>query len=118
MIDQEELLLYMEDQMIVIAFSLCLGFSALHEDLYSTKDKKEKEYSLSKESEQSDHPPLVSEEDISVSYSSLHEGTPRAEAEISVAEYLQQAHKDQVEAKFSGKPQELPEDSSAAQEYL
>ncbi|XP_066487714.1 ankyrin-2 isoform X5 [Tiliqua scincoides] len=94
------------------------GFSALHEDLYNTKDKKEEEHSLSKDSEQSDHPPLVSEEDISVSYSSLHEGTPRAEAEISVAEYLQQAHKVQVEAKFSGKLHELPEDSSAAQEYF
>uniref|UniRef100_A0A670ZNW5 Ankyrin 2 n=1 Tax=Pseudonaja textilis TaxID=8673 RepID=A0A670ZNW5_PSETE len=49
------------------------GFSALHEDLCSTKDKKEEEYSFSKDSEQSDHPPLVSEEDLSLSCSPLHE---------------------------------------------
>ncbi|XP_054845596.1 ankyrin-2 [Eublepharis macularius] len=94
------------------------GFSALREDLYSTKDQKEEERSLSKDSEQSDQPPLVSEEDISVSYSSLHEGTPRTEAEVPVAELLRQAHRDRAEAEFSGKPRELPEDSFAAQEYF
>ncbi|XP_015266493.1 PREDICTED: ankyrin-2 [Gekko japonicus] len=94
------------------------GFSALHEDLHSTKDQKEEEHSLSKDSEQSDQPPLVSEEDISVSYSSFHEGTSRAEAEIPVAELLRQAHRDRVEAELSGKPHELPEDSSATQEYF
>lgn len=102
----------------MIGFILPLGFSALHEDLHSTKVQKEEEHSLSKDSEQSDQPPLVSEEDISVSYSSLHEGTPRAEAEIPVAELLRQAHRDRVEAEFSGKPLELPEDSSVTQEYL
>ncbi|XP_060102884.1 ankyrin-2 isoform X9 [Heteronotia binoei] len=94
------------------------GFSALHEDLHSTTHQKEEERSLSKDSEQSDQPPLVSEEDISVSYSSLHEGTPKAEAEIPVAELLRQAHRDRVEAEFSGKPHELPEDSSTTQEYF
>ncbi|XP_042326247.1 ankyrin-2 [Sceloporus undulatus] len=79
------------------------GFSALHEDLYSTTVKKEEEHSFSKDSEQSDHPPLVSEEDISVSYSPLHEGTPRAEAEVSVVELLRQV---------SGNPDMLTEDSS------
>lgn len=98
-------------------FTLLLEFSALREDLSRTRDKKE-DHSFSKDSEQSDHPPLVSEEDISVSFSSLHEGTPRAEAEICVAEVLRQAHKDRVEAEFSGKPHELPEDSSATQESL
>ncbi|XP_067324762.1 ankyrin-2 isoform X14 [Anolis sagrei] len=96
------------------------GFSALHEDLYSTRDKKEEEHSFSKDSEQSDHhPPLVSEEDLSVSYSPLHEGTPRVEAEVSVVELLRQTHKDRVEAEFSGKPDMLTEDSSAVtQEYF
>ncbi|XP_062992174.1 ankyrin-2 [Elgaria multicarinata webbii] len=95
------------------------GFSALHEDLYSTRDKKEEEHSFSKDSEQSDQPPLVSEEDISVSYSSFHEGTPRAEADVSVVELLRQAHKDRVEAEFSGKPHALTEDLSAVtQEYF
>uniref|UniRef100_A0A8D2L5W0 Ankyrin 2 n=1 Tax=Varanus komodoensis TaxID=61221 RepID=A0A8D2L5W0_VARKO len=95
------------------------GFSALHEDLSSTRDKKEEELSFSKDSEQSDHPPLVSEEDISVSYSSFHEGTPRAEADVSVVELLRQAHKDRVETEFSGKTHALIEDSSAVtQEYF
>uniref|UniRef100_A0A8D0HQ98 Ankyrin 2 n=1 Tax=Sphenodon punctatus TaxID=8508 RepID=A0A8D0HQ98_SPHPU len=95
------------------------GFSALHEDLYSTRYKKEEEHSVSKDSELYDHPPLVSEEDISVSYSSFHEGTPRTEtADLSVAELLRQAHKERVQADFSGKPQDMPEDSSAAQEYF
>ncbi|XP_072857836.2 ankyrin-2 isoform X3 [Pogona vitticeps] len=95
------------------------GFSALHEDLYSTRDKKEVEHSFSKDSEQSDHPPLVSEEDISVSYSSLHEGTPRVEADVSVVEVLRQAHKDRVEAEFSGKLHTLTEDSSTpTEEYF
>nr|XP_060635053.1 ankyrin-2 isoform X21 [Anolis sagrei ordinatus] len=96
------------------------GFSALHEDLYSTRDKKEEEHSFTKDSEQSDHhPPLVSEEDLSVSYSPLHEGTPRVEAEVSVVELLRQTHKDRVEAEFSGKPDMLTEDSSAVtQEYF
>ncbi|XP_077156675.1 ankyrin-2 isoform X45 [Paroedura picta] len=94
------------------------GFSALHEDLHSTKDQKEEEHSFSKENKQSDQPPLVSEEDISVSCSSLHEGTPRAEAEVPVAELLRQVHRDRAEAEFSGKPHELPEDSSTTQEYF
>ncbi|XP_026524503.1 ankyrin-2-like isoform X2 [Notechis scutatus] len=94
------------------------GFSALHEDLCSTKDKKEEEYSFSKDSEQSDHPPLVSEEDLSLSCSPLHEGTSKAEAEVSVVELLHQIQKDHVKAEFSGKPHELTEDSPTSQEYV
>nr|XP_028601136.1 ankyrin-2 isoform X25 [Podarcis muralis] len=94
------------------------GFSALREDLYSTRDKKEEEHSFSKDSEPSDHPPLVSEEDISVSYSPLHDGTPRGEAELSITELLRQAHKERVEAEFSGKSHAPPEDSSTTQEYF
>ncbi|XP_013931807.1 PREDICTED: ankyrin-2 [Thamnophis sirtalis] len=94
------------------------GFSALHEDLCSTKDKKEEEYSFSKDSEPSDHPPLVSEEDLSLSCSPLHEGTSKAEAEVSVVELLHQIQKDHVKAEFSGKPHELTEDSSTTQEYV
>uniref|UniRef100_A0A8C5S3Y3 Ankyrin 2 n=1 Tax=Laticauda laticaudata TaxID=8630 RepID=A0A8C5S3Y3_LATLA len=94
------------------------GFSALHEDLCSTKDKKEEEYSFSKDSEQTDHPPLVSEEDLSLSCSPLHEGTPKAEAEVSVVELLHQIQKDHVKAEFSGKPHELTEESPTTQEYV
>ncbi|CAM5107308.1 unnamed protein product [Eretmochelys imbricata] len=90
------------------------GFSALQEELYSPRHKKEEEHY--KESEPSDHPPIVSEEDTSVSYSSFQEGTPRTETDTSVAELLRQAHKERVQAEFSGKLQDLPEDSSAAQQ--
>uniref|UniRef100_A0A8C3XX49 Ankyrin 2 n=1 Tax=Chelydra serpentina TaxID=8475 RepID=A0A8C3XX49_CHESE len=90
------------------------GFSALQEELFSPRHKKEEEHY--KESEPSDHPPIVSEEDTSVSYSSFQEGTPRTETDMSVAELLRQAHKERVQAEFSGKPQDLPEDSSAAQQ--
>ncbi|XP_039194229.1 ankyrin-2 isoform X35 [Crotalus tigris] len=93
------------------------GFSALHEDLCSTKDKKE-EYSFSKDSEPSDHPPLVSEEDLSLSCSLLHEGTSKAEAEVSMVELLHQIQKDHVKAEFSGKPHELTEDLPTTQEYV
>ncbi|XP_067414758.1 ankyrin-2 isoform X5 [Emydura macquarii macquarii] len=90
------------------------GFSALQEELYSPRHKKEEEHY--KDKEPSDHPPIVSEEDTSVSYSSFQEGTPRTETDISVAELLRQTHQERVLAEFSGKPQDLPGDSSAAQQ--
>ncbi|NWI69007.1 ANK2 protein, partial [Todus mexicanus] len=95
------------------------GFSALPEELYSSRQKREEQHRLCKDSEPGEHPPVVSEEDVSVSYSPFQDSTPRSEAEVSMAELLRQAHKEQVEAEFSGKPQELPENPSASQqEYL
>uniref|UniRef100_A0A8B9RWS3 Ankyrin 2 n=1 Tax=Accipiter nisus TaxID=211598 RepID=A0A8B9RWS3_9AVES len=84
------------------------GFSALQEELYSSRHKQE-EHRISKDSELTEHPPIVSEEDVSVSYSPFQDSTPRSEAEVSMAELLRQAHKEQVEAEFSGKPQDVPE---------
>lgn len=56
---------------------------------------------------------------MSVSYSPFQDSTPRSEAEVSMAEILRQAHKEQVKAEFSGKPQDVPEKRSASpQEYL
>ncbi|KAM8808700.1 ankyrin-2 [Eudromia elegans] len=89
------------------------GFSALQEEVYSTRHKKE-EHQLSKDSDPSEHPPIVSEEDASVSYSPFQDSTPRSEAELSMAELLRQAHKEQVQAEFSGKPQNVSEKPSAA----
>ncbi|NWX84613.1 ANK2 protein, partial [Nothoprocta pentlandii] len=95
------------------------GFSALQEELYSTRNKKEHHPQLSKDSDPSEHPPIVSEEDVSVSYSPFQDSTPRSEAELSMAELLRQAHKEQVQAEISGKPQSVSEKPSAAsqQEY-
>lgn len=95
------------------------GFSALPEELYSSRHKQEEQHRISKDSEPTEHPPIVSEEDVSVSYSPFQDSTPRSEAEVSMAELLRQAHKEQVEAEFSGKPQDVPEKPSASQhEYL
>ncbi|NXX90319.1 ANK2 protein, partial [Centropus bengalensis] len=91
------------------------GFSALPEELYSSRHKKEVQQRISKDSDPSEHPPIVSEEDVSVSYSPFPDSTPRSEADGSMAELLRQAHKEQVEAEFSGKPQGLPQNPSASQ---
>ncbi|NXN01083.1 ANK2 protein, partial [Sylvia borin] len=94
------------------------GFSALQEEVYSSRHKQEQQR-LSKDGEPTEHPPLVSEEDVSVSYSPFQDSTPRSEAEVSMAELLRQAHKEQVEAEFSGKPQDVPgKPSVSQQEYF
>ncbi|KAM9580715.1 ankyrin-2 isoform 5-T5 [Guaruba guarouba] len=95
------------------------GFSALQEEVCSLRFKREEHHRISKDSEPTEHPPLVSEEDGSVSYSPFQDSTPRSDAEVSMAELLRQAHKEQVQAEFSGKPQDVPEKSSASsQEYF
>ncbi|KAM9295066.1 ankyrin-2 [Morus bassanus] len=95
------------------------GFSALQEELYSSRHKQEEQHRISKDSEPTEHPPIVSEEDVSVSYSPFQDSTPRSEAEVSMAELLRQARKEQVEADFSGKLQDVPEKPSASQhEYF
>ncbi|XP_066040914.1 ankyrin-2 isoform X6 [Chamaea fasciata] len=91
------------------------GFSALQEEVYSSRHKQEQQR-VSKDGEPTEHPPLVSEEDVSVSYSPFQDTTPRSEAEVSMAELLRQAHKEQVEAEFSGKPQDVPGKPSASQQ--
>ncbi|NXS33988.1 ANK2 protein, partial [Pomatostomus ruficeps] len=91
------------------------GFSALQEEVYSSRHKQGQQRT-SKDSEPTEHPPLVSEEDVSVSYSPFQDSTPRSEADVSMAELLRQAHKEQVEAEFSGKPQDVPGKPSASQQ--
>ncbi|XP_031966139.1 ankyrin-2-like isoform X42 [Corvus moneduloides] len=91
------------------------GFSALQEEVHSSRHKQEQQR-VSKDSEPTEHPPLVSEEDVSVTYSPFQDSTPRSEAEVSMAELLRQAHKEQVEAEFSGKPQDVPGKPSASQQ--
>ncbi|XP_041882703.1 ankyrin-2-like isoform X5 [Corvus kubaryi] len=91
------------------------GFSALQEEVHSSRHKQEQQR-VSTDSEPTEHPPLVSEEDVSVTYSPFQDSTPRSEAEVSMAELLRQAHKEQVEAEFSGKPQDVPGKPSASQQ--
>ena len=57
--------------------------------------------------------------DISVGYSTFQDGIPKSEGDGSATELLPQTQKEQVQRDFSGKMQDLPEESSLEQqEYL
>uniref|UniRef100_A0A2I2ZQ73 Ankyrin 2 n=1 Tax=Gorilla gorilla gorilla TaxID=9595 RepID=A0A2I2ZQ73_GORGO len=96
------------------------GFSVLQEELCTAQHKQKEEQAVSKESETCDHPPIVSEEDISVGYSTFQDGVPKTEGDSSATALFPQTHKDQVQQDFSGKMQDLPEESSLEyqQEYF
>ncbi|XP_065401444.1 ankyrin-2 isoform X19 [Macaca fascicularis] len=96
------------------------GFSVLQEELCTAQHKQKEEQALSKESETCDHPPIVSEEDISVGYSTFQDGIPKTEGDSSATALFPQTHKEQVQQDFSGKMQDLPEESSLEyrQEYF
>uniref|UniRef100_A0A8C2T2S6 Ankyrin 2 n=1 Tax=Coturnix japonica TaxID=93934 RepID=A0A8C2T2S6_COTJA len=94
------------------------GFSVLQEELYSSRLKPEERHRISKDSDPTEHPPIVSEEDVSVSYSPFQDSTPRSEGELSMAELLRQTHKEQVEAELSGKPQDVVETTFSQREHL
>ncbi|XP_055443980.1 ankyrin-2 isoform X13 [Bubalus kerabau] len=92
------------------------GFSVLQEELCTAQHKQKEEHAASKEDEASDHPPIVSEEDISVGYSTLQDGIPKTEGNGSATELLPQTHKEQVQQAFLGKMQDLPEETSLEQQ--
>lgn len=92
------------------------GFSVLQEELCTAQHKQKEEHAASKEDEVSDHPPIVSEEDISVGYSTFQDGIPKTEGDGSATELLPQTQKEQVQQDFSGKMQDLPEESSLEQQ--
>ncbi|XP_042553505.1 ankyrin-2 isoform X3 [Dipodomys spectabilis] len=91
------------------------GFSVLPEELCTARHKQKEEQAVSKENESYDHPPIVSEEDISGGYSTFQDCTPKAEVDPSEPVLSPQVHKEQVQQDFSGKMQDLPEDR---QEYF
>ncbi|XP_078222743.1 ankyrin-2 isoform X6 [Callithrix jacchus] len=96
------------------------GFSVLQEELCTAQHKQKEEQAVSKESETCDHPPIVSEEDISVGYSTFQDGIPKTEGDSPATALFPQTHKEQVQQDFSGKMQDLPEESSLEyqQEYF
>ncbi|KAL0594381.1 Ankyrin-2 [Plecturocebus cupreus] len=96
------------------------GFSVLQEELCTAQHKQKEEQAVSKESETCDHPPIVSEEDISVGYSTFQDGIPKTEGDSSATALFPPTHKEQVQQDFSGKMQDLPEESSLEyqQEYF
>ncbi|XP_073748253.1 ankyrin-2 isoform X35 [Callorhinus ursinus] len=103
-----------------IALDHSEGFSVLQEELCTAQHKQKEEQAASKESESCDHPPIVSEEDISVGYSTFQDCIPKAEGDSSATELFPQTHKEQVQQDFSGKIQDQPEESSleCQQEYF
>uniref|UniRef100_A0A8C6BKI3 Ankyrin 2 n=1 Tax=Monodon monoceros TaxID=40151 RepID=A0A8C6BKI3_MONMO len=92
------------------------GFSVLQEELCTAQHKQKQEQAASKEDESYDHPPIVSEEDISVGYSTFQDSISKTEGDGSATELLPQTHKEQVQQDFSGKMQDLPEESALEQQ--
>ncbi|XP_022366778.1 ankyrin-2 [Enhydra lutris kenyoni] len=103
-----------------IALDHSEGFSALQEDLCTTQHKQKEERAASKESESCEHPPIVSEEDISVGYSTFQDCIPKVEGDSSATDLFPQTHREPAQQDFSGKMQDLPEESSleCQQEYF
>nr|XP_045000435.1 ankyrin-2 isoform X20 [Jaculus jaculus] len=98
-----------------IALDHSEGFSVLQEELCTAQAKQKEDQAVCKESESSDHPPIVSEEDISVGYSTFQDCIPKTDGEGSVTALSPQLHKEPVQHDFSGKMQDLPNDQ---QEYF
>uniref|UniRef100_A0A452R397 Uncharacterized protein n=1 Tax=Ursus americanus TaxID=9643 RepID=A0A452R397_URSAM len=93
-----------------IALDHSEGFSALQEELCTAQHKQKEEQAVSKESESCDQPPIVSEEDISVGYSTFQDCIPKAEGDSSGTELFPQTRKEQVQQDLSGNMQDRPED--------
>ncbi|XP_075400011.1 ankyrin-2 isoform X4 [Tenrec ecaudatus] len=96
------------------------GFSVLQEELCTAQHRQKDEHPASKGSEPCDKPPIVSEEDVSVGYSTFQDCTLKTEGDTSAAEVLPQMDKEQVQRDFSGKMQDLTEEPSLEhqQEYF
>ncbi|XP_040607804.1 ankyrin-2 isoform X43 [Mesocricetus auratus] len=85
------------------------GFSVLQEELCAAQHKQKEEQATSKESESSDHPPVVSEEDISVGYSTFQDCIPKTEGDSPAATLSPQMHPETAQQDFSGKMQDQQE---------
>ncbi|XP_030636370.1 ankyrin-2b [Chanos chanos] len=80
------------------------GFSALHEDIDSPRPGRRTDVSPKRpESEQ--QPPVVSEEDLSSSMSSLHDTLARGDTDVSVAEVLRHAQKEKLQTEIKKSPE-------------
>ncbi|KAM5193348.1 ankyrin-2 [Mantella aurantiaca] len=99
-----------------IALDHSEGFSALQDEFCSPQKKNVIDHFVSKE--RGEHPPLVSEEDVSISYSPLHESSAKPEDDTSVAEMIRQLQKEKVEEEFCREPQKLSRALSSEHEYL
>lgn len=100
---------------------LSAGFSILPEEA----EHKQKELATSKESESSDRPPMVSEEDISVSYSTFQDCISKPDRDSPAkpdgdSPATELFHREPVQQDFSGKTPDPLEEMSLKhqQEYL
>ncbi|KAG8592954.1 hypothetical protein GDO81_000681 [Engystomops pustulosus] len=94
------------------------GFSALQDEFSSPQKKIIIDHSESRGCDRGEHPPLVSEEDVSISYSSFHESSAKAEDDKSVAEIIRQLQKEKVVSVFSRESQEMSRAVSSEQDYV
>ncbi|XP_036046216.1 ankyrin-2 isoform X43 [Onychomys torridus] len=85
------------------------GFSVLQEELCAARHRQKEGQVASKESESSDHPPMVSEEDISVGYSTFQDCIPKTEGDSPAAALSPQMHPEPAQQDFSGKMQDQQE---------
>ncbi|XP_042135829.1 ankyrin-2 isoform X31 [Peromyscus maniculatus bairdii] len=85
------------------------GFSVLQEELSVARHRQKEGQVASKESESSDQPPMVSEEDISVGYSTFQDCIPKTEGDSPAAALSPQTHQEPVPQDFSGKMQDQQE---------
>ncbi|XP_075472865.1 ankyrin-2 isoform X9 [Ascaphus truei] len=99
-----------------IALDHSEGFSAIQDEFCSPQKKTTVDHLTSQDSKTAEHPPLVSEEDISISYSSFHESSTRVEDDRSVSEIIRQLQKEKLEAVFSWEPQASSEALSLEQQ--
>lgn len=63
----------------------CAGFSALPRELRGARPKQAEERAASEDSESHGHPPIVSDEDLSISHSALQDCVPKADGDSSAA---------------------------------
>ncbi|XP_063116745.1 ankyrin-2 isoform X35 [Cavia porcellus] len=89
------------------------GFSVLQEELCTTQHKLQEEQAASSEGEAGDHPPIVSEEDVSVGYSTFQDCVPKTEGDNSAAALSPQMHQEQIQQDFSGKTQDASDEQQA-----
>ncbi|XP_069834584.1 ankyrin-2 isoform X24 [Dendropsophus ebraccatus] len=94
------------------------GFSALQDEFSSPQKKITIDHPESRGDGRGEHPPLVSEEDVSISYSSFHEGSARAEDDKPVAEIIRQLQKESVPAFSARESEESSRALSSEQEYV
>uniref|UniRef100_A0A8C5M309 Ankyrin 2 n=1 Tax=Leptobrachium leishanense TaxID=445787 RepID=A0A8C5M309_9ANUR len=99
-----------------IALDHSEGFSVLQDEFCSPQKKALVDRSDCHDRGTDEHPPLVSEEDVSISCSPFHESSSRVEDDKSVTGMIRQLQKEKLEAEISREPQGKSRTSSSEQQ--